>query len=298
LGAPAAVTMRIYPEAGGPLVKEMTQTFSSAGAKTMTWDGRTSAGTYVADEAYTFAISASDGVRTALYELPLTTAIGSNIGTVDPTFNASKNDFWKMSDFTIAQYGRVRMQVSGCTTPTHYPYNWVPFEPGVSHTLIWDGRGADGQLVSGTCNIYFDAPLQMRANAVIVRGTKPAIVGTGGGPDIEVKSNPYRIAHSYEQISNITYRLDQDAYVTVKLLPPGISDPANPAAIVLTDNELQAARSGTTPVDHSIQWKGYDDLDTNDILVSDEGPYTFSIQATATATGATTLYRGILQLWQ
>jgi hypothetical protein len=188
------------------------------------------------------------------------------------------------------------MQVRVCTTPTHYPYNWVPFAPG-THTITWDGRGADGQLVTGTCDIYFDAPLYMKANAVIVQGTKPTIVGTGAGPNIEVKSDPYRIAHSYEQISRITYRLDQDAYVTVKLLPPGVSDPASPAAIVLTDNELQTARNGTTPVDHALEWKGYDDQDTNDILVSDEGAYTFAIQATGTATGATTLYRGSLQLW-
>jgi hypothetical protein len=173
----------------------------------------------------------------------------------------------------------------------------VPLAPGI-HPLTWDGRDANGQLVSGSCDIYFDAPLLLKPNSVIVRGTKPVITGAGASPSIEVKSNPYRIAHSYEQISRITYRLDQDSYVTVKLLPPGVSDPASPSAIVLTNAEMQAARSGGQPVDHALEWKGYQDADTNDILVSEEGSYTFAIQATSVATGASTLYRGALQLWQ
>src|SRR5687768_1420753 len=79
----------------------------------------------------------------------------------------------------------------------------------------------------------------------------PAIMGTGASPNVEVKSNPYRIFHIYEQLSQITYRLDQDSYVTVKLLPPGVSDPASQQAIVITNNELQSAQSGGQPVDHT-----------------------------------------------
>jgi hypothetical protein len=297
LSNPASATLRIYPEAGGPLVKETTQAFSSGGQKTMVWDGRTTLGAYVPDNGYSFVIFADDGSRTATYDPPRPPGEGSGSGNVDAAFNANKNDFWKM-DYLMDHFGRIRMQVSGCgLSTTHYPYNWVPYPPG-THPLIWDGRGPDGELVSGSCNIYFDPPQIMKPASVIVRGSVPVITGTGTSPNIEVRSNPYRIAHSYEQISKVTYRLDQDAYVTVKLLPPGITDPASPQAVVLTNTQLQTAMSGGQPLDHAIEWKGYDDLDTNDILVSDEGSYTFTIQATGVASGATTLYRGALQLWR
>jgi hypothetical protein len=133
---------------------------------------------------------------------------------------------------------------------------------------------------------------------VIVRGTKPQISGTGASPNIEVQSNPYRVVHSYEQISKISYRIDQDSYVTVKLLPPGVSDIASPEAIVLTDGVLQPALSGGQPVDHEFEWRGYNPQDPNDILVSGEGSYTFAIQATGASSGVTTVYRGVLQLWR
>ena len=296
LGAPAVAKLQIYPEAGGSLVREISQTFSSGGVKSMTWDGRNSAGVFVADEAYSYAILANDGTRIAAYDPPPPGTIGSGSGTVDATYNANENDFWKMN-YTMNHYGRVRMQVGGCTTPTHFPYNWVPFPPGV-HPLIWDGRDASGRLVTGSCDIYFDAPLMMKSNMVIVRGAKPLVSGAGASPNIEVKSNPFRIAHSYEQISRISYRVDQDSYVTVKLLPPGVSDPSSPQAIVLTDTVLQPASSGGAPADYQVEWRGYEELDSNDILVSDEGSYTFAITATSAVSGATTVYRGVLQLWQ
>ncbi|MGH8239393.1 MAG: FlgD immunoglobulin-like domain containing protein, partial [Steroidobacteraceae bacterium] len=297
LGGAATTYLRIYPEAGGALVKEISQVFTSGGAKSLSWDGRTTAGALVADEGYNFVVFATDGVRTATYDPPRPPGTGGGSGTVDSSFNAHKNDFWKMN-YTMGHFGRVRMQVSGCGLPaTHFPYNWVAFPPG-THPLVWDGRGPDGQPTVGSCSIYFDPPPFMKPASVIVRGTAPTITGSGAGPNVEVKSSPYRIFHSYEQFSKVTYRVDQDSYVTVKLLPPGVSDPASPQAIAITNNELQAAQSGGQPLDHVFEWKGYEDTDTNNILVSGEGTYTFTIQATSVATGATALYRGALQLWQ
>jgi hypothetical protein len=84
----------------------------------------------------------------------------------------------------------------------------------------------------------------------------------------------------------------------VKLLPPGIADPASTQAIVLVNNELQTALNGTLPADHTVEWRGYDAAHTNSILVSTEGAYTFAIQATSVQTGQQTLYRGALQLYQ
>jgi hypothetical protein len=298
LTAPATAYLRIHPEQGGALVKEVSQVFATGGAKTLSWDGRNTAGAYVPDEAYAFSLFVDDGVRTATYALPDADDVGSGSGSVDGSYNATRNDFWKMNYTLTAPKGRVRMQVTGCgVTGTHMVYDWVPFLPGTFLTM-WDGRNQNGNLASGTCDIYFDAPDPLSPASVIVKGNKPTITGTGVSPNIEVKSNPYRATHSFDQISRITYRVDQDSYVTVKLLPPGISDPASPQAIVLENNVLKSALSGGSPANHEVEWRGYDPGDTNDILVSGEGVYTFTIQATGAVSGQTALYRGALQLYQ
>jgi hypothetical protein len=250
----------------------------------------------VQDEAYSYTLFIEDGVHNALYDPgDPNGSVGSGSGTVPGSYNATRNDFWKM-DYTLsAPKGRVRMQVTGCgISGTHLPYNWVPFLPG-TFPVIWDGRDQTGNLVTGTCSIYFDPPDPLKSASVIVTGVVPKILGTGAGPNIEVKSNPYKATHSYDQIARITYRIDQDSFVTVKLLPPGISDPASPQAVVLKSNVLE---SGGSTADHVVEWKGYELADSNNILVSSEGVYTFSIQATSAATGSASLYRGALQLYQ
>jgi hypothetical protein len=131
-----------------------------------------------------------------------------------------------------------------------------------------------------------------------MKGTVPVITGTGAAPNVEVQSTPWLITHSYEQIARITYLVSQDSYVTVKLLPPGVADPASPQAVVLVSNELDTALNGTQPAPHTVEWRGYDAAHTNNILVSAEGAYTFAIQATSVQTGQQALYRGVLQLYQ
>jgi hypothetical protein len=237
-------------------------------------------------------------MRTALYDPPDPGNVGAGSGTIDASYNATRNDFWKMDYVQSAPKGRVRMQVTGCgIVDTHFPYNWVPMLAGTT-PVIWDGRDQNGNLVSGSCNIYFDPPDPLKSASVIISGVRPRIAGTGASPNVEVKSNPYKATHSYDQISKITYRVDQDSYVTVKLLPPGISDPASPQAIVLKSNVLESAQSAGSPADHVVEWTGYDVADANNILVSAEGVYTFTIQATGATSGATALYRGALQLYQ
>jgi parallel beta-helix repeat protein len=298
LSGPATAYLRIYPERGGALVKEVSQVFGSGGAKTLSWDGRNTGGAYVPDEAYNYVLYVEDGVRNALYDPPKDYSPGAGTGTIDSSYNAARNDFWKMNYTLSAPKGRVRMQVSNCgVNGMHMNYDWVPYLPGTFLTM-WDGRDQNGNIVAGTCDVYFDAPDKLKPASVIVKGVKPVITGTGASPNIEVKSNPYRATHSFDQVSKITYRVDQDSYVTVKLLPPGISDPASPQAIVLVNNVLQSALSGGSPANHEVEWLGYDPGDANDILVSGEGVYTFMIQATGAVSGITALYRGALQLYK
>jgi hypothetical protein len=67
--------------------------------------------------------------------------------------------------------------------------------------------------------------------------------------------------------------------------------------MTLVNNELQQARDGGgAPVDHSVEWRGYDAADTNHIVTPDEGVFTFTIEARSQQTNVSTLYRGVLQI--
>jgi hypothetical protein len=201
-----------------------------------------------------------------------------------------------MTDYNTTG-GRVRATLSGCVSAPVPLFTNTVLPSGTS-TLMWDGRDASGQLVSGSCGVAFNTPLPIKPNTIFIRGNAPVITGAGAAPNVEVQSTPWMITHSYEQIARITYRVNQDSYVTVKLLPPGIADPASAQAILLVNNELDAALNGTQPADHTIEWRGYDTTHTNSILVGAEGAYTFAIQATGVQTGQQSLYRGVLQLYQ
>ncbi|WP_444930344.1 hypothetical protein ACJJIF_00690 [Microbulbifer sp. SSSA002] len=177
-------------------------------------------------------------------------------------------------------------------------YDNVPMEAG-THYLMWDGRTADGVLTSGSFYTYVPYPEVLPTNVVIIDGIKPSISGTLDAPNIEVKSDPYLMYHSYDQISKVAYLLDQDSYVTFKLLPPDIGDPTDAGAITLIDNQLQAANDSDGAVaTHEVEWTGYEESDGNAIMVSDEGVYSFWIEATSATTGASTTYYGALQLYQ
>src|SRR5262249_23728285 len=142
-----------------------------------------------------------------------------------------RNQFWKMTDYNTTG-GRVRATVTGCVASPVPLFRNVVLPSGTS-TLVWDGRDNNGQLVSGSCGIAFDTPLPIKPNTIFIRGDAPIITGSGAAPNVEVQSTPWLITHSYEQIARITYRVNQDSYVTVKLLPPGVAAPASSQAIVL-----------------------------------------------------------------
>jgi parallel beta-helix repeat protein len=297
LAGPATASLQIYPDLGGPMVREVSQVFASGGAKTLSWDGRDAVNNLVPEEAYRFVLHLVEGARVTDYDPPDIDNVGSNSGTVDATFNANANDFFKMNLNVSDLKARVRMRVSGCTPTAHYPYNWVPFVQGAT-PIMWDGRDANGALATGVCDVYFDAPDPLRPFSVIVKGTKPQITGKRASPNLEVGAEPYIVVHSYDQIGRFTYRVSLDSNVTVKLLPPGVTDFADSGAITLVNNVFQTAQSGGLPADYVVEWTGNDGVDTNNILVSAEGTYTIAIQATSTANGQSSLYRGSLQLYQ
>ena len=291
MSADGNVTFTVYEEQTRAVVYQSAQLLN-AGENSFIWDGRNGSGSYVADGVYVYDIRVDSTGQ--LLAPSGGGAQGSGSGTIDSAYDPYTNDHWKM--YYSSSGGLVQMRVTTSGGQVFFPIDNVFYEPG-SHLIVWDGRDPGGNIVTGNVSIYFAAPLSLPTQSVIVH-TNPHIVGAGSAPDVEVKSNPYRVMHTYNQTSQIVYRIDQDAYVTVKLLPPGITDLNSAQAIKVVDNVLTSAVTGGVPADHVVDWYGYNPVDRNNILVSDEGPYTFVIQATGQLTGITTTYRGVLQLYQ
>ncbi|HHO59638.1 MAG TPA: hypothetical protein ENJ64_05300, partial [Thiotrichales bacterium] len=314
LNNPATVTLQIAAEKDGTLLRTISQNYTGAGTFSLGWDGKDDTASYAPDEAYVYTLLADDGSRQASYAPAFTPAVGSiSGGSVGLGYSVSKNKFWKnATTVSSTNGGRVRLCIgsttsfpsAACTGATHFAaIDDVPYENG-SHWLYWDGRDPNGNAIrSKVYRFFLSVPSTLPPNTIIIKGAAPFVHGEAAvAPNIEVKSNPYKVRHSYDESSRVKYQVDQDSNVTVKLLPPGINDPADPSAIVLINNALQTAEASPgVPNVYSFEWLGYDNSvatpDTNNIQVSQNGRYTFTIQATSVVTGFTTLYRGSLRLY-
>ncbi|WP_192879390.1 right-handed parallel beta-helix repeat-containing protein [Microbulbifer sp. A4B17] len=295
----ATVTLDIKDEQTEALVRSVVETFENGGSYSLSWDGRDNEGNFVQEEAYTYYLTAVNGSVEGVYTIEDGGSTSDDIlvGSMDTVMNAVQNDFMK-TEVTPTANVRVYMEVTPGGGDTHVVYDNIPMEAG-THYMVWDGRTADGVLTTGSFYTYVPDPEILPTNAVIIDGVNPSITGTLDAPNIEVKSDPYLMYHSYDQISKVAYLLDQDSYVTFKLLPPDIGDPTNAGAITLIDNQLQAANDSDGAVaTHEVEWTGYEESDGNAIMVSDEGVYSFWIEATSATTGASTTYYGALQLYQ
>ena len=295
LNTPASVTSEIHRESDDAIVFSNSQGYPTGGQYAFAWNGRDNNGNAQSEGLYRIVLIATAGTATSTYDPPQPTTLGSVSGSVPLTYDPFRNSFWKIN-ITMTSPGLLSLQATPQGGAMFSILNQVYYPAGQSW-VYWDGRDPSGQIVPQTTAMYFPAPSDLRSTALTVTGTRPVISGSGVAPNIEVKSNPYLIVHSYEEISTFVYRVDLDSYVTVKLLPPGIYDPGNSAAVVLVNNELQLARdAGGQPIDHAVEWRGYDLGNTNHIASADEGVFTFSIEARSQLTNLPTLYRGVLQI--
>ncbi|MCG8590729.1 MAG: right-handed parallel beta-helix repeat-containing protein [Proteobacteria bacterium] len=322
---PATTTLSIYPEdddvLGTPLYEETVAL--AAGAHSLTWDGRTDAGEYVVPEAYQYVVTAVTSDGTDLFS-PLRPGGGDLLGRVilsrdiplDLEFNTHRNDHLVLHldvmEVRRRAGGLVRVETPNGPVSVDL-YNRA-LSPG-THVITWDGRVpfsddlppgvVPGEILEGEFPLNGGVTSKnMRVNHVVVEGTAPTILTAELPPVVAVQSTPYLIYHSYHQISEIAYRLDQDSQVTVKMLPPGIYDPADPSAITLIDDQLQPASNGLgEPETYLAVWTGFDELAGPDagndpLFWVDEDidtAFTFTIEATSVLTGQQTVYRGVLQ---
>ncbi|MEW5251350.1 FlgD immunoglobulin-like domain containing protein [Microbulbifer sp. 2201CG32-9] len=297
LNRAATVTVEIRRESDNTVVNQASESHPAAGDYPLLWDGRDNQGTLMPEDLYRVVLLANDGVDDFVYDAPNPSGAGSVSGAVPSRYNAYANDFYKIS-VNVASPSLVSMQVTPDGGPAFYVFKEA-FYPEGQHWLYWDGRDPNGDIIDVPVSVFYPAPLRVRPTAIYVAAAAPDITGPGAAPNIEVKSDPYLVSHSYEQLTRMAYRISNDAHVTFSLLPPGIVDPQDPSAIVLVDNVLQQAQDGSgEPIQHEVEWRGYDLADPNAVLVGEEGAYTFAIQARSAETGESTLYRGVVNLYR
>lgn len=293
------VTFVVRRETDNAVVREWSQAFP-VGQNAFNWDGRGESSQILAAGLYRVVLTATDGLDPFDYDAPAPAGESKpDCSTcIAPTgFNPYVNEFYKVK----VQYNvptLAYLQVTPSLGTPFYPVADV-YYPAGQHWLYWDGRGPDGALLTVPATVWAGDGKLMRPNGVYVFTPKVAITGLGAAPNIEVRSDPDRVASSYEQSSRIVYRVSLDAVVRVTILPPGVVDPASASAIVLVNNVTQPAKNGLgNPIDYTVEWRGYDTADPNAMLAGAEGAYTFAIEATLPATGQKTLYRGILNIMQ
>ena len=287
-------------DADNAIVRQWSQVYGAPGTFAFTWDGRDDAANIVAQGVYRVILTASDGLDDHIFDAAVPPPVVGNTGGVSsaPTeLNPYIGDLYKLNvTYQHPTLGWLRVTPQGGTE--FFVFTEV-FYPAGAHWLYWDGRGPDGQFLTVPATVWAGDGTIMRPNGIYVFGPTVSITGTAAVPNIEIRSDPYLIASSYDQVARITYRVSQDATVRMTLLPPGISDPNHASAIVLVNNVLQPAKDGGgAPIDYTVEWKGFNSADPNAIFVSAEGAYTYAIEATIPGTSYKSLYRGVLNVVQ
>lgn len=296
--APGSVDFVVYPEDDATLSTPLyTSTVAfDAGPRTFTWDGRKNDGTYLDDGAYRYVLR-GDGGSSGNYDpfIPDLPQLGSiQAGAQTPTFNAFRNELWKRPVTVSDASRRLALRIQPEGKPSFLLFDRVCYAPSPTpYDVTWNGIDPNGQPVVGPVLLnILDLNRNVTPNHFVLYDVGPKVTGPTSvpAPTIEVRSSPALVYHSYDQFTRITYKLDRPATVTVELLPPGVTDPNAPSAIVLLSNQSQAAG------EHTATWLGHNAVDTNEILAGAEGPYTFVIQATGASTAKTTTTRGVLTL--
>lgn len=296
--ASGSVDFIVYHEDDATLsspVYQTSQTFD-AGPQSFTWNGKDSSNQFIDDGAYRYVLKVDGGVAGSYSPfIPDIPQVGNiSAGEQTPVFDAWSNQPWKRPVTVSDSSRRLALSIQPEGKPSFLLFDRVCYAPSATpYDVTWNGLDPSGQPVVG--NVYLnilDLNRNVTPNHVVIYDVGPKVTGPTSvpAPTIEVKSDPSLVYHSYDQLTKLTYEIDRQATVTVKLLPPGVVDPNAPTAIALLSAQSQSAG------EHSVTWRGHDGVDTNAILASAEGPYVFLIQATGASTGKTSTYRGVLTL--
>ena len=285
-----------------------TLTSLSAGLQSVVWNGRRSDSTLLPDEAYTYIIRAIDEFGTLHLYDPLRPFDNGQCECQLSPFplpidhNTYRGDFWAASvDPTRLSRLTGTARVIGAPPGTN-PTTWLDRKPifsGQFHPVVFDGRDSTGVIMDGFVNVVLTTEA-MYPNTLIIERTSPVATSGAAGPNVHVRSDPWLVTHSYDQVTHIAFCLDQAANVTLTIHEPGALPGAAVVATLLSDQSMPVAdcSQGATP--HVVSWLGHTvGGDTNLMQSAVEGAYGFTLQAESQVVpGATSTYRGVVQVNQ
>lgn len=318
IGLPATVYVRFYPEneratipadQTSTLIAEIENVYATPGAKAITWNGVDINGNKVPDGAYRFEITAQDAQSSNTYFLPIPEPTGNFVAL--ETYELDLTGFQIQHNHHTNDYFKAIVGITDLTNgPFRVKLGAVEKVFDASGVIYWDGRTSTNRMASSGSSFAYDANynrFRLAPNSIFVKGHSPELLGTQASPNIEIKSDPFLITHSYDQVTNVEFTVSMDSMVTVTMLPPCMESNLTCTATaddlysqVVMDNQLLTSDDGGGLNVHSFEWRGYDfgatSPDTNNLMVNDAGTYTYLISATSVDTGVTTEYRGSLQI--
>jgi hypothetical protein len=313
------LTERVFDASGQPtiprvLVATQAQTGVN-GVSFFQWNGRDQLGALVPDEAYTYRLTATGGGMTSSFDPGLNPNDGHPVATVPLSYDVYRNDLldfsvnliqgsWETAPYPSRATILVEPQLGSPSFTPVVIAEGRPLENMLPSQFVFDGRRADGALITEPDGDPYTSPIRirsrdrrvMRPNYLIVHRTKPEVQGTAP-PKIEVESIPYFVTHSYDQVTRFSFRIDQNAHVEVKMLKPGFGDPDDPNAVLgvlpIVGSPAQPLAAGTP---YSVEWRGYA-FDTPAANAPANGNYSFAIKATSAVDPAFfSVYRGVVQV--
>lgn len=263
----ATVSIRIF-DSSNSLVRSLLNGPVTAGAKTITWNGKNDAGLLVPDGSYTYKIDAVDGANKSATQITgtITTdktapVIGSiSIGTnpFAPTGSSTTSISYSLSEkakVTTTIYNSANAVVKTLQ-------NGVLLEAG-AQAVAWDGKNASGVLVGdGTYTVKITATDLVGFTAapvmqtMIVEKSNPTVTAVSDSPD------PFRPTGT--NVNTIKYTLSENANVVLK-----IYDSSNQLVKTLVNGPVTAGAK-------SITWNGKNDAGA----IVPTGTYTYTVDAT------------------
>jgi flagellar hook assembly protein FlgD len=143
-------------------------------------------------------------------------------------------------------------------------------------TEFWDGRRDDGAFHAGAFNVFYDVPVALPLNAIVLSRPLPAID--------DFRAQAYLIQPVFAEVSALTYTLTRDASISITL-----TDPNGNAVRTLLSSAPQTAGP------QSLEWDGRTDSGE---LVAVEGAYRVTMAATDSVSGLGSTRIGTLTVYK
>lgn len=244
------------------LLKNQTQT---AGAHTVSWDGRDARGNMAEASAYVYAIKADSGDgRIDLYD-PV--YISGSVSITDSSLNpATYNPYANETvELRYSLFQPAWITIGGYGMP-EFILEAAPQEAG-AQVVKWNGRDGLGDIVDW--DVTLAATTQILPENVLVLKFDTSLAIT------DISTDAYVIIPAYGEISTVKYRLSRDAAVTITIRDPN----GNNWTLMEASNQVLGM--------HNIEWDGTNSEGKMVWPWSDgpEGDYSVQITATDADTG-------------